>query len=188
MVDISYLEVDTLMCRSIYRPSILDWMKFFTNWSSLDSNLNWAMEGTSTEEFLLTREIEDLDIVNSLSFIHTIRRDKTGYRVNLFCNTTTLYGGWTDGGCTVTRVGPILMSTKRPTQSDCLRVLGDQIRQDHDSDCVTVVEAWQAVSSAVESTGEEDTHTWWHRWWSWHTCRDWWMGPERLPPGDNTRA
>ncbi len=47
------------------------------------------------------------------------------------------------------RVGPVRMSTKRPTQSDCLRVLGEQIRQDHGSDCVAAVQAW---SSAAEST------------------------------------
>jgi hypothetical protein len=41
------------------------------------------MEGTSTEEVLLKREIEDLPVVSSLSFIHAIGRDKTGYRVNL---------------------------------------------------------------------------------------------------------
>ena len=35
---------------------------------------------------------------------------------------------------------------------------------------------------------EESAHSWWHRWWSWHEFRGWWMGPERLPPGDNTRA
>ena len=50
------------------------------------------------------------------------------------------------------RVGPVHMSTKRPTQSDCLRVLGEQIRQDHGSDCVAAVQAWQAASSAAEST------------------------------------
>ena len=110
------------------------------------------MEGTSTEEVLLKREIEDLPVVSSLSFIHAIGRDKAGYCVNLFCNAVSSYGGCTDGACTVKRVGPVRMSTKRPTQSDCLLVLGEQIRQDHGSDCVAVVQAWQAVSSADEST------------------------------------
>jgi hypothetical protein len=41
------------------------------------------MEGTSTEEGLLKREIEDLPVGISLSFIRTIARDKTGYRDNL---------------------------------------------------------------------------------------------------------
>jgi len=41
------------------------------------------MEGKYTEEGLLMREIEDLPVVISLSFIHTIGRDKTGYRANL---------------------------------------------------------------------------------------------------------
>jgi hypothetical protein len=67
------------------------------------------MEGTSTEEVLLKREIEDLPVVSSLSFIHTIGRDKTGYRVNLFCDVVSSYGGCTDGSCTVKR-GKIYIS------------------------------------------------------------------------------
>jgi hypothetical protein len=117
------------------------------------------MEGTLIEEVLLKREIEDLPVVSSLSFIRVIGRDKADYRLNLFCNEVSSYGGCTDGVCTVNRVGPVRMSTKRPTQSDCLRVLvppvhmstkrptqsdclrvlGEQIRQDHGSDCVVTV-------------------------------------------------
>jgi hypothetical protein len=65
----------------------------------------------------LKREIEDLPVVSSLSFILTIRRDKTG-----------------------------------PTQSNCLRILGEQIRQDHGSDVVVAVQTWQDVSSSADST------------------------------------
>jgi hypothetical protein len=35
---------------------------------------------------LLKREIEDLPVVSSLSFIHTITWDKAGYRDNLRCH------------------------------------------------------------------------------------------------------
>jgi hypothetical protein len=36
------------------------------------------MEGTSTEEVLLKREMEDLPVVSILSFIRAIGRDKAG--------------------------------------------------------------------------------------------------------------
>jgi hypothetical protein len=39
-----------------------------------------------------------------------------------------------------------------PTQSNCLHVLGEQIRQDHGSDIVVAVQAWQDVSSSSDST------------------------------------
>jgi hypothetical protein len=87
----------------------------------------------------LKREIEDLPVVSSLSFIRTTGRDKTGYRTNLFCHAVSSHGVCTDGGCTVNRVGPIHMSSNRPTQLDCLLDLGEQIRQDHDPKCVTSV-------------------------------------------------
>jgi hypothetical protein len=54
------------------------------------------MEGTSTEEDLFKREIEDLPVVKSLSFIREIGRNKAGYRVNLFCDAVSLYGGCKD--------------------------------------------------------------------------------------------
>ena len=44
------------------------------------------------------------------------------------------------------------MSTKHPTMRDCLRALLARIQQDHGSDCVAAVQAWQAASSAAEST------------------------------------
>jgi hypothetical protein len=80
------------------------------------------MEGTSTEEDLLKSEIEDLPVVRSLSSIHTFGRDKTRYRVNLFCDTASLYGGCKDGSCTMKRVGHVRMSTKHPTnETVCVR-------------------------------------------------------------------
>jgi hypothetical protein len=50
------------------------------------------MEGTSTEEVLLKREIEDLPVVISLSFIRAIGRDTSGYRANLRCHVASSYG------------------------------------------------------------------------------------------------
>ena len=100
----------------------------------------------------MKREIEDLPVVSSLSFIRAIGRDKTGYRANLRCPVASSHGGCTDGGCTVQQVGPIRMSTKHPTMRDCLRALLARIQQDHGSDCVAAVQAWQAASSAAEST------------------------------------
>jgi hypothetical protein len=44
------------------------------------------------------------------------------------------------------------MSTKHPTMRDCLRALLARIQQDHGSDCVAAVQAWQAASSTAEST------------------------------------
>ncbi len=68
------------------------------------------------------REIEDHPVVISLSFVRTIGRDKAGYRVNLRCDCK--------------QVGPVHMSSKRPTQQDCLRELGRLIQQDHGPICV----------------------------------------------------
>jgi hypothetical protein len=84
-------------------------------------NKRW-MEGTSTQENLLMREIEDHPVVSSLCFIRAIGRDKAGYRANLRC------------GCK--QVGPVRMSSKRPTLQDCLRELGRLIQQDHGPTCV----------------------------------------------------
>ena len=109
------------------------------------------MEGTSTEEVLLKREIEDLPVVSSLSFIPTIGRDKTGVSANLRCNVASLHGGCTDGGCTVKQVGPIRMSTKHPTMQDCFRELHTRIQQDHGPKYVASVQAWQAASAAAST-------------------------------------
>jgi hypothetical protein len=113
---------------------------------ALQRRCSARMEGTSTEEDLLKREIEDLPVVSSLSFIRKIGRDKAGYRVNLFCDAASLYGGCKDGACTVKRVGPVRMSTKHPTMRDCWRTLLARIQQDHGSDCVAAVQVWQTVS------------------------------------------
>ena len=90
-----------------------------------------GMEGTSTEENLLMREIEDHPVVSSLCFIRAIGRDKAGYRANLRC------------GCK--QVGPVRMSSTRPTLQDCLRELGRLIQQDHDPTCVAAAQELQAA-------------------------------------------
>jgi hypothetical protein len=89
------------------------------------------MEGTSTEEGLLMREIEDHPVVNSLSFIRAIGRDKTGHRANLRCDCK--------------QVGPVRMSSKRPTLQDCLRELGRLIQQDHGPTCVAAAQELQST-------------------------------------------
>ena len=99
------------------------------------------MEGTSREEGLLKREIEDLPVVSSLSFILAIRRDKADVRANLRCNVASSHGGCTDGGCTVKQVGPIRMSTKHPTMLDRLRELQTRTQQDHGPKCVAAAQA-----------------------------------------------
>jgi hypothetical protein len=104
------------------------------------------MEGTSTEEGLLKREIEDLPVVSSLSFHRAIGRDYTGYRANLRCPAASSHGGCTDGGCTVKQVGPIRMSGQCPTLLDCLRELKALIMRDHGDNCVAAAQAWLAAN------------------------------------------
>ncbi len=89
------------------------------------------------------REIEDHPVVSSLSFIRAIGRDKVGYRVNLRC------------GCK--QVGPVRMSSKRPTLQDCLRELGRLIQQDHGPTCVAAAQELQAVVSVLAA--ERETRT-----------------------------
>ena len=90
-----------------------------------------GMEGAYTEENLLMREIEDHPVVSSLCFIRAIGRDKAGYRANLRC------------GCK--QVGPVRMSSTRPTLQDCLRELGRLIQQDHGPTCVAAAQKLQAA-------------------------------------------
>ncbi len=76
----------------------------YTGHRSGPGGLNCGMEGTSTEENLLMREIEDHPVVSSLCFIRAIGRDRAGYRANLRC------------GCK--QVGPVRMWSKRRTLQD----------------------------------------------------------------------
>jgi hypothetical protein len=71
------------------------------------------------DEDLEKRAIEAMPVVSSLHFHAADAKNKSGYHVNLRC------------GCGATQVGPIRMSSKRPTPGDCLRELGRVIQQDH---------------------------------------------------------
>ena len=55
------------------------------------------MEGTSTEEDLLKREIEDLSVVSSVKYHPATGKNKAGYHANLMCHAASshdsLYGG-----------------------------------------------------------------------------------------------
>jgi hypothetical protein len=101
MADICHGEVENSF--SFFSPSL---QKTFSR---------GGMEGTCMKENFLMREIEDHPVVSSLCFIRAIGRDKAGYRANLRC------------GCK--QVGPVRMSSKRPTLQDCLRELGQLIQQ-----------------------------------------------------------
>ena len=102
------------------------------------------MQGTSTEENLLMREIEDHPVVSSLCFIRAIGRDKAGYRANLRC------------GCK--QVGPVRMSSKRPTLQDCLRELGRLIQQDHGPTCVAAAQKLQAAEKDAADASTKRSH------------------------------
>jgi hypothetical protein len=101
--------------------------------------LRGGMEGASTEESLLMREIEDHPVVSSLSFIRAIGRYKAGYRANLRCGRK--------------QVGSVRMSSKRPTLQDCLRELGRLIQQDHGPTFVAAAQELQpAEKDAVDAS------------------------------------
>ena len=88
----------------------------------------------------MRREIEDVPVVSSLSFIRVIGRDTSGYRDNLRCHVASSNGGCTDGGCTVKQLGETCMSGQSPTLVDCLRELKTLIILDHGDNCVTLVQ------------------------------------------------
>ena len=102
------------------------------------------MQGTSTEENLLMREIEDHPVVSSLCSIRAIGRDKAGYRANLRC------------GCK--QVWPVRMSSKRPTLQDCLRELGRLIQQDHGPTCVAAAQELQAAEKDGADASTKRSH------------------------------
>ena len=103
-----------------------------------------GMEGAYTEENLLMREIEDHPVVSSLCFIRAIGRDKAGYRANLRC------------GCK--QVGPVRMSSTRPTLQDCLRELGRLIQQDHGPTCVAAAQKLQAAEKDAADASTKRSH------------------------------
>jgi hypothetical protein len=74
-----------------------------------------------------------MPVVSSPRFHAADAKNKSGYHVNLRC------------GCGAKQVGPIRMSSKRPTSGDCLRELGRVIHQDYDPTCVTAAQKLQAA-------------------------------------------
>ena len=104
------------------------------------------MERTSGEEDLVKCEIEDHPVVNNVGFLTGSGKNKVVVYANLRC-----YAACLNGDCSVQQVG-IRMSTKRPTQLDCLSELHSRIQQHHGDKCVDAAQSWQVASSAVTST------------------------------------
>ena len=80
-------------------------------------------------------EIEDHPVVNRVGFLATSGENKSGVYGNLRCSAASL-----DGDCSVQQVG-IRMSSKRPTQLDCLCELHARIQQNHSDKCVAAAQA-----------------------------------------------
>jgi hypothetical protein len=85
------------------------------------------------DEDLEKRAIEAMPVVSSLRFHAADAKNKAGYCANLRC------------GCGAKQVGPIRMSSKRPTFGDCLRELGRLIQRGHDPTCVAAAQKLQAA-------------------------------------------
>ena len=99
------------------------------------------MEGTSTKEDLLSREIEDLHVVSSIKYHPVTVKNKVGYHDNLMCYTVSSHPVCTDGDCKLKQVGPIHMSRDRPTMLDCFHDLKTQTVRDHDPKFVAAAQA-----------------------------------------------
>ena len=69
---------------------------------------------------------------------------KAGYRANLRC------------GCK--QVGPVRMSSTRPTLQDCLRELGRLIQQDHGPTCVAAAQKLQAAEKDAADASTKRSH------------------------------
>jgi hypothetical protein len=89
------------------------------------------------EEELEKRAIEDLPVVSSVRFHAGDKTHKSGVYANLRC------------GCGVKQVGPVRMSSKRPTLQDCLRELGRVIQRDHGPTCIAAAQELQAAEKAA---------------------------------------
>ena len=77
-----------------------------------------------TEDLDLKKSaIETLPVVSSVCFHAGDKTHKSDYHVNLRCD------------CGTKQVGPIHMSSKFPTLSDCLLEVGRRIEQDHGPTC-----------------------------------------------------
>jgi hypothetical protein len=86
------------------------------------------------------RAIEALPVVSSVRFHAGDKTHKAGVYANLRCSAASSHGG-----CGAKLVGPVRMSSKRPTMQDCLRELGRLIQQDHGPTCVAAAQELQAA-------------------------------------------
>ena len=104
---------------------------------------------------LENRAIEALPVVSSLRFHAGDKTHKAGFYVNLrYCAAFSL------GDCGAKQVGPIRMSSERPTPVDCLRELGRLIQRDHGPTCVT---AAQKLQAAEKDAADASTNVLWMR-------------------------
>ena len=78
---------------------------------------------------------------------------KAGVYANLRCSAASSHGG-----CGAKLVGPIRMSTKFPTLSDCLRELGRLIQQDHGPTCVAAAQELQAAEKDDADASTKRSH------------------------------
>jgi hypothetical protein len=94
------------------------------------------------DEDLEKCSIEAMPVVSSLCFHAADAKNKSGYHVNLRCD------------CGAKQVGPIRMSSKRPTPGDCVREFGRVIHQDHGP---TYVAATQKLQATAKDAVDEST-------------------------------
>jgi hypothetical protein len=92
------------------------------------------------------RAIEELPVVSSVRFHAGDKIHKAGYHANLRCV------------CGAKQVGPIRMSSKFPTLSDCLRELGRRIEQDHGPTCVAATQNLQAPEKDAADASTKRSH------------------------------
>ena len=101
----------------------------------------------------LKRAIEDLHVVSSVRFHAGDKTHKAGVYANLRCSAASSHGG-----CGAKLVGPVRMSSKRPTLQDCLRELGRLIQQDHGPTCVAAAQELQAAEKDAADASTKRSH------------------------------
>jgi len=101
----------------------------------------------------LKRAIEDLPVVSSVRFHAGDKTHKAGVYANLRCSAASSHGG-----CGAKLVGPVRMSSKRPTLQDCLRELGRLIQQDHGPTCVAAAQELQAAEKDAADASTKRSH------------------------------
>jgi hypothetical protein len=98
------------------------------------------------DEDLEKRVIEAMPVVSSLRFHAVDAKNKAGYRVNVRC------------GCGTKQVGPVRMSSKRPTFGDYFRELGRLIQQDHGPTYVATEQKLQAAEKDAADASTKRSH------------------------------